>query len=499
MAKKKKNNNGTTLIFYFFCFPFIIAFYMLKSLYYLFIFLIEAIILLLDKRSNRKKAEANQQLLREAFYKIMKSDGNLDTVDAMSIHGQDFELFTVQLLLHNGFTDAYATKASCDYGIDVVAKKNGESYAIQCKCYSKPVGNKAVQEAYSGKSVYKCDHAVVFTNNYYTKAAKITARENNVILWDRTTLIDLMCNVDTDEFVINSKSTASQARNTADYVFRIFLIVLLIFLIPLTVFSVAVSKAEDKIIMAAIFGIPSLIFLLLLIRNIMICTPKKDKHIEHNESSNDNGNGSLLAQMLETIVKMQTTDPRILHRKLKIELSQAELLLDQLEQRRHIGPMIGDMPREIYVTRDQLPQILREINDTPYTSADQIASEPTQTVSAPHQPNSAIENIDGYAIRYHYEDVEVCVWNDSIPKDTEVGNRITFIQEKSNKYDNKAVLLLLVPQQRKLGYLYRGKLQDMVNDYIGRGDKVTARISNIVQPGNRVMIDMAFYLKVGKK
>ena len=84
------------------------------------------------------------------------------------------------------------TQSSGDYGIDVLAEKDGISYAIQCKCYSKSVGNKAVQEAYSGKDFYKCMVAVVLTNNYFTKSAIETAKHNNVLLWDRNKLIELI-------------------------------------------------------------------------------------------------------------------------------------------------------------------------------------------------------------------------------------------------------------------------------------------------------------------
>jgi hypothetical protein len=126
--------------------------------------------------------------------------------------------------------------------------------------------------------------------------------------------------------------------------------------------------------------------------------------------------------------------------------------------------------------------------------------EPTHCTSVAREMNSAMENIEGYSIRYHYEDVNVCVWDGIIPKGTEVGNRIVFIQEKDNDYDPNAILLLLVPQKRKLGYLYRGKLQDMVNDYLNRGDKVTARVSKITsKPIQKVLIDMVFHVKVNKK
>lgn len=116
----------------------------------------------------------------------------LINIDQMSTHGLDFEEFTVQLLLDNGFEKVSKTQGSGDYGIDVLASKDGITYAIQCKCYSDKVGNKAVQEAFSGKSFYNCMVAAVLTNNYFTNAAIETAKANNVLLWNREKLIDFL-------------------------------------------------------------------------------------------------------------------------------------------------------------------------------------------------------------------------------------------------------------------------------------------------------------------
>jgi HJR/Mrr/RecB family endonuclease len=266
MAKKKSSKDNMPFWLYLMALPFIVMYYFLKiiglSLYTLFSALL-----------GEKRRQANQKQMREAFYKIMNSEGNLETIDAMSTHGQDFELFTVQLLLHNGYDEAFATPASGDYGIDVIAKKGGESYAIQCKCYSKPVGNKAVQEAYSGKSVYKCDHAVVFTNNYYTKAAKITAKENNVMLWDRSTLIDMMCNVDTKD----KPEMKPQRSKSEPPLMSILLVILWIALVffGLLAFSlvIAVEKSQERLHYGLIYGIPCAISLVLI---IAISTKRKN-------------------------------------------------------------------------------------------------------------------------------------------------------------------------------------------------------------------------------
>lgn len=109
---------------------------------------------------------------------------------------------------------------------------------------------------------------------------------------------------------------------------------------------------------------------------------------------------------------------------------------------------------------------------------------------------SVIDPIKGYTLCYHYEDVEITSW-DYIPNDIEIGNRIVFIQEPENPVDDKAVRLMFVPQRRKFGYLYRGKLQDMANDYINRGDKVVARLSFLqFKPYKLVKINIAFFKKI---
>ena len=127
-----------------------------------------------------------------------------------------------------------------------------------------------------------------------------------------------------------------------------------------------------------------------------------------------------------------------------------------------------------------------------------ITPPPQQPISPtpkPKKPSSVTDPIKGYTLKYHYQDVEISSW-EYIPRDTQIGNRIVCIQEPNNEADNKAVMLMFVPQRKKLGYLYRGKMQDMVNDYLNRGDKVVARLSYLsFKPVFCVKIDLAFFKK----
>lgn len=79
---------------------------------------------------------------------------------------------------------------SGDQGADVIAQRNGTKVVVQCKMYSLPVGNKAVQEAIAAKQHYLADEAWVVTNNTYTKSAKQLAISSGVKLLHHNRLGD---------------------------------------------------------------------------------------------------------------------------------------------------------------------------------------------------------------------------------------------------------------------------------------------------------------------
>lgn len=108
------------------------------------------------------------------------------------MEGHAFEYYCADILDKNGFSNIEVTKGSGDQGIDIIAYKDGIKYGIQCKCYASDIGNKAVQEAFAGKTYYGCHVAAVLTNRYFTKSAKELAETNGVLLWDRDKLNTLL-------------------------------------------------------------------------------------------------------------------------------------------------------------------------------------------------------------------------------------------------------------------------------------------------------------------
>ena len=124
----------------------------------------------------------------------------LEQLDMME--GHEFEYAVAELLRSNGWKDVEVTQGSGDYGIDILARRMNVKYAIQCKCYSSPVGPTAVQQAVAGVKCYNCDAAAVITNRNFTKHAETIANANGVRLWGREFLIQLIrnCNGDNNKF-----------------------------------------------------------------------------------------------------------------------------------------------------------------------------------------------------------------------------------------------------------------------------------------------------------
>jgi hypothetical protein len=102
-------------------------------------------------------------------------------VDVAGLSPHEFEAYCIRLLRESGW-QAYGTKASGDQGVDIVATKSGRKAVFQCKKYSKPVGNEAVQEIHAGRSCESADLAFVVSNAEFTRYAQEQAAKCKVHL-----------------------------------------------------------------------------------------------------------------------------------------------------------------------------------------------------------------------------------------------------------------------------------------------------------------------------
>ena len=120
------------------------------------------------------------------IYKKINRKYSISVLDKME--GHDFEYACADILRTNGYHNVKVTKNSGDYGVDILAEKKGNKYAIQCKRYSSKLGNSPIQEVVAGMNYYGCSKGAVMTNQYFTESAKKLAEINCVELWDRATL-----------------------------------------------------------------------------------------------------------------------------------------------------------------------------------------------------------------------------------------------------------------------------------------------------------------------
>ena len=101
----------------------------------------------------------------------------------LPMDGLMFEHWCAEQLELTGWSCA-VSRASGDQGVDVFATKHGRVVAIQCKRFTAPIGNKAVQEAHAGMKHYNANFAVVLGTGGFTKSAQELAATTGVQLVD---------------------------------------------------------------------------------------------------------------------------------------------------------------------------------------------------------------------------------------------------------------------------------------------------------------------------
>jgi restriction system protein len=141
-----------------------------------------------DHRADRARRARNAEVARkqEAERARLERSG-IAEIDAME--GRMFEHYLETLFTRLGY-HVESTQYRGDYGADLVIERDGFRVAVQAKRYSKPVGLRAVQEVLGSKGTYRCDAAMVVSNQAYTPQARRLAADNDVELWDRERLVE---------------------------------------------------------------------------------------------------------------------------------------------------------------------------------------------------------------------------------------------------------------------------------------------------------------------
>ena len=165
---------------------------------------------ILDTLLNNRKALASNTLFPTEQAEITPDElfGNIfgtrsetksksmSLLDIDRLNPNLFEASIATLYKKQGF-EVCLTPHSNNKGVDVVVLKNGENYLIQIKMTKSLVGNEAIQEICTAKNYYENKfnehfNLLILTNNDYTSSAKILAKTNNIQLFNRKHLENLV-------------------------------------------------------------------------------------------------------------------------------------------------------------------------------------------------------------------------------------------------------------------------------------------------------------------
>lgn len=124
-------------------------------------------------RSSRVGCEAAATVGRFTRQKdeLKRRENPLSAMEAHQVSASEYEQLCADILNALGW-NAQVTQASRDHGADVIAEKQGLRVVIQCKRYSQPVGNKAVQEVHSALNLYAGDVGCVVAPSGFTPQAR---------------------------------------------------------------------------------------------------------------------------------------------------------------------------------------------------------------------------------------------------------------------------------------------------------------------------------------
>lgn len=126
--------------------------------------------------------------------------GNPNEIKNMS--GKNFELFLYKLFKSIGY-NVTLTPSSNDQGADLILRKEEQIIAVQAKRYSKPVGNRAVQEIVAAIPYYGATEGWVITTSSYTNSAINLANANNIRLIGWNGLIKLIKQIPREDTIAN--------------------------------------------------------------------------------------------------------------------------------------------------------------------------------------------------------------------------------------------------------------------------------------------------------
>lgn len=151
----------------------------------------------LSPRKRLALQQRHSEFVQLIEHRVADAAANRPALQSLSDNATpvEYEAFCAEQLRQAGW-DARVTKRSHDQGVDVIADMNGIRIALQCKLYSRPIGNKAVQEVAAGRVHERANYAAVVSRTSYTPGAEELARTNGVLLLHHSQLSELETLID---------------------------------------------------------------------------------------------------------------------------------------------------------------------------------------------------------------------------------------------------------------------------------------------------------------
>jgi restriction system protein len=139
----------------------------------------------LATQQRQQEQEQSEQLRKDRI------DAQIDTIASSedsteSLHymtGAQFEAFMAEFLATQGY-DVEQLGGAGDQGVDLILTQGERTIAVQLKRYTRPLGNKPVQEVLSGRFIHGTNEAWVITTSSFTRGAVEAARNTQVRLID---------------------------------------------------------------------------------------------------------------------------------------------------------------------------------------------------------------------------------------------------------------------------------------------------------------------------
>lgn len=145
--------------------------------------------------------------------------------------------------------------------------------------------------------------------------------------------------------------------------------------------------------------------------------------------------------------------------------------------------------------QDAILQKQQQLNEIAKRTEQAKKTTYVQKVSGTVKLHEPLDVINGQKLKYFYKDVKIYA-EKNLSVECKINDELVLKHEPDNEYDENAVAVL-TSQRVKLGYLFKGKLQQMVLDFMKNDDDdVIAKIASYNPQNSEIIIALAFYKKI---